>query len=1044
MQVEALQTIMGSVGLLLSREHCVFSFFDQVREAFALNAEGNLREMGVSIKGKGKGEWIGALCPLCGDKNGSASISQTGHLKCHQCSRKADLFEWTAELWTCKAWDACQKLAGQLHVDITTTRTRGAKPPRQLTRTVLRAGTMDLWTADDAAPFRKFLESRKLDDSQLLEQFGVCFIKGELIFAQFDYFDGGKLRPCYRHYLPNGKKWFWRGTGAKGGFWPWFQVPDDAVAVWILEGEWDVLTAWMRLHLQDMGIYCFTWTSTGAIPGHMVPNEWRGKEVNLIYDNDTFQGGKQEPRAPSEKQLQEQEARYKKLLSHAAGFAMNKCEVHLRHIPIDPLENYGADLRDWVDLGNTDIEQLPKILFKDVREREPEAIELDFSLVSSSAGKRVIFHSMVETVMAQDRALPKATEIDCEMGTAAACRNCLVPGKFPQQMVWWADYPDALANAMVARSFENHTKNNLLGVPRNCPRCQLNHTDYEDASIWTAVKDDEDSQGKMLTVVSKETPTLSGEVEIDGYVHHLRDNNSFMLMAKSLRQLDKAKVDLTPHVTKLHSLCPHDTTEVELIDSFIRRRVADLAFNVTKIHGREEVHVSHDLLMHSAIGYLYNGMPQRGWLDIGIVGDTRTGKSMVFQKLFHWHGIGKTWAAMNGITLAGLTMGSVQSPKGYVLKPGLFPRSHKKVLVLDEFHVFDGDRQHPIMFLQSARDLGHCDSIKISGSRSLPAAVRFCTISNWPKSRGPGRFPCQQFLHLYQKPEALSRADFILVVEGDPGSDEPVPSEWSDELARVMILRAWAMDPTLVEFDPEALAWAREFTDECRGVFSERIPLFTPEASFYSVLRIAIAVANLCFSHQPANYYACRVREVHVEWACNWLRHTWELSKYDKFSENEVRRNEVLDPFDAEHLLVAKLDLDKPAYASGVFEGLLVSFRESELTALTGFEIHDAMKWFARLKRMNVFAKDDAKDTFAVSYMPTKGGEMMLRNLIELAERYPDTYCARLERLKMWKEHGHASKPDIQPLTLPLHFIVDDEDGQQSDHSSSEAGEVPF
>ena len=81
---------------------------------------------------------------------------------------------------------------------------------------------------------------------------------------------------------------------------------------------------------------------------------------------------------------------------------------------------------------------------------------------------------------------------------------------------------------------------------------------------------------------------------------------------------------------------------------------------------------------------------------------------------------------------------------------------------------------------------------------------------------------------------------------------------------------------------------------------------------------------------------------------------------------------------------------------------------------------------------------------FAVSYMPTKGGEMMLRNLIELAERYPDTYCARLERLKMWKEHGHASKPDIQPLTLPLHFIVDDEDGQQSDHSSSEAGEVPF
>lgn len=1021
----------------------MFSFFDQAKEAFKADPEGNLRALGINVKGRVKGEWIQAICPLCSDKNGSASFSHTGHLRCHQCGRKDDLFTWTAELWTCKPWDACQKLCGQLGVDVAVTRAKGSKPPRQLTKTILRAATMDLWTADEAEPFRKFLRARKLDDPVLLEKFGVGFIKGNLVFAQFDYFNGGALRPCYRHYLPNGKKWFWVGTGEKGGFWPYWQVPDDGM-IWIVEGEWDVKTAWMRLRLQEQGIYCFTWTSTGKIPGHMIPNEWRGKDVHFLYDNDTWQGKENTPRAPSEKQLKEQENRYQKMLSHAQGFAQNGCTVRLRHIPIDPLENYGADLRDWVDAGNTNIDKIDSCAFKDFSNREAAPLDVEFAEVSSSAGKRIHFNAMVETIMSQDRALPKCTQIDCELGTTSACRNCLVPGKFPQQMIWWHDYPDELANAMVARSFENCVKSTLLGVPRNCPRIQLNHVEYQDASIWTAVKDDEKSQGKMLTIVSKETPTLSGEVEVDGYVHHLRDQNSFMVMAKELRQIDKATIDLTPYITKLQSFCPGQDSDMERIDRYIVGRAADLAFNVTKIHGREEVHVAHDLLMHSAIGYFYNGMPQRGWLDMGVVGDTRTGKTEVFAKLFHWHGIGKLWAAMSGITLAGLTMGSVQSPKGYILKPGLFPRSHKKVLVLDEFHVFDGDKQHPIMFLQSARDLGHCDSIKISGSRSLPSAVRFCTISNWPKSRGPGRFPCQQFLTLYQKPEALSRADFILVVDGDPGGSSRVPSEWSDELARALILRAWAMDPSLVEIDPAAIELAREFTEECRGVFSERIPLFTPEASFYSVLRIGIAVANLCFSHPDGNYYACRVRRGHVEWACGWLRHTWELSKYDLFSENEVRRNEVLDPYAAEHFLTCKLSLDKPEYASGVFESLLTNFRESELPALTGFEIYDAIKWFSQLKRMNVFAKDDARDSYATSYMPTKGGELVLRNLIDIAENYPEVYVARFDRIKMWKERGHATKPNMQPLTLPLHFLVDDEDGQPSKSDTTSPGSIPF
>jgi len=1016
----------------------VLSFFSQVKEAFSLDPLGSLRTLGVTTKDGGKGEWIQSVCPLCSDTNGSAGFSRNGHLKCHQCGRKQDLFTWTAELWTCSAWESCQKLAAQFSVNVDVKRPGGAAPPRYLTKEILRAATMDLWTADDAKPFRDFLANRKLDDAQLLERFGVGFAKGNLIFAQFDYFNGGKLRPCYRHYVPLGKKWFWCGSGAKPGFWPYFQVPEDGI-IWILEGEWDVMTAWMRLRLQDLGIYCFTWTSTGPIPGHLVPEEWRKKIIHFLYDNDTWQGADVDPRAPSDKKLKEQELRFKKLQTHASGFLQNKCKVFLRNIPIDPLENYGADLRDWVDAGNTDIELIPAIPFKDVSEKDPDPIAVDLSEVSKNARKRVKFHGMVETILAQDRTMPTCTYIDCEMGSSPACKKCLVPALYPNRLIFWKEKPDELANAMVAKSFDNSVKTSLLGVPRNCPRIVLQHEEYDDASIWTAVKDDEASQGKLITIVSKDTPTLSGDVEVDGMVHHQHDKNTVMVMAKNLRQLDKAKIDLTPYVTDLHKLCPWDSNDIEAIDSYLWKRCADLAFNVTKIHGRPEVHLAHDLLMHSPIGWIYNGMKQRGWIDCGVVGDTRTGKTEVFSKLFHWHGVGKIWAAMSGVTLAGLTMGAVQSPKGYVLKPGLFPRSHKKVLVLDEFHVFDGSKQHPIMFLQSARDHGHCDSIKISGSRSLPSEVRFCTISNWPKNRGPGRFPCQQFLSLYQKPEALSRTDFMLVVDGDPGGPDPAEAQWTKELVRALIFRAWAMDPSLVEVDPDAIELAREFIEECKGVYSERIPLFTSEATFYSVIRIANAASCICFSHQPDNFYAARVRSAHVQFACDWLRLTWELSCYDKFSENEVRRNQILNPYEAEYQLTTKLRVFKPEEATGVFESFLQNFREGDLPALTGFENYDCIKWFAQLKRMNMFSKDETGDSFYTAYMPTTAGELILRNLIEIAEHHPKVYAERLAVIHTWIENGKPGTPNVQPLNLPLSFIIDDKVRQPSSESNETA-----
>ncbi|GAG05389.1 unnamed protein product, partial [marine sediment metagenome] len=269
-----------------------------------------------------------------------------------------------------------------------------------------------------------------------------------------------------------------------------------------------------------------------------------------------------------------------------------------------------------------------------------------------------------------------------------------------------------IAKALVSRDRDNYIMRHVVGKPPACTHAKLEVAEYEVSSKWTAVHDDmEEANERELTIISKERPSLSGDIEVTGRVHHA--GNTVMLMADSLRQLDRAEVDLSGVLNDLVQICPWQTEDPAVMEEYLQRRCADLAYNVTKIYGRHPLHVTHELLAHSPLWMTVEQIKTRGWLDVAVIGDTSTGKSETFRRLMEHHKLGTWMNCVQNISRAGLTMGAITSRDGVRLRPGVFPRNHRKMLVLDEFH--HAVKEGIMSDLQGARDDGRVFGAKVYG-----------------------------------------------------------------------------------------------------------------------------------------------------------------------------------------------------------------------------------------------------------------------------------------------------------------------------------------
>lgn len=1033
------------------------SVFSRVKDAVSGNAKAILSRYGIKhVRGGAEltGQWTtGFVCPFCSDANGSASMSQALFLKCHQCDIKLDCIDWVAKLARCSLWDACKQLAELCNVPWLDKKSRkvvsGRQMPSRMLEDVLQVAMHDLWEHPDAERERTVLRDRGLDDPQVLAECGVGWVKGWIVFTRRD--ESGKLDERYRGWSPTDlkAKWRWFGEGTGGpAIWPGTPAPPN-MKILLCEGESDTLTAIIRLRARELGYHVATWTAgaTSCPPAIAIPRSWHGREVHIAYDNDVFQGPDYndyvvvtKPGKNPDQARAAARQRLRSLLEKTAPmFSSLGCKVVLRKCPVPPAENYGGDLRDWFNAGGRDFEhEWQAFPFEKLPSLASSIVDVRFDEAFSHLGNTIRTTMQVEAIGGDDLNLPRMVRMECDLGQHQACASCPGFRRFPDGLIDMEEFQRERAVAVKSEFPNDWIARHIVQRPRSCPRLEITTVKSDTGSEWTGIRPShqEGTATRTMRVISETPPSLSGDVQVTGTVWSDHTGKHTLLYAHQVEALDKAEVDLTEHHVDYMLRCPAFTNKVEDIDRYLDERWRDLAYNVTRIHGRRDVQVAHDLLMHSVMAFTMERNRQRGWLDISVFGETRSGKSLTFRRMMAHHRLGVAHTAVSNVSRPGLVMGSDANG---MMKPGLFPRCNQKMLLLDELHFLVQNAsktgEHPMTWLQSARDEGKVSGIKIYGSRDLPAAVRFVTIANWMRNkRRSFEHACEHVGALYGSPETLSRLDFAVCVGPIPSQDvlDKTDQFWTADRTRNLILRAWAQEDGQVEIDPDAEVLARTQSTMWRDDYdSETLPLYTPEEKAISLMRIAVAVANICYSHPPGRTYNVHVRRVHVEWAALWLEHLWRESGYDKYSQRRTTAHVITDPIVAEQAIVGGANVAEPSMAEVFLQHLLEPFGMSDIPAMIGGDPAACARWVSKLVNCRVVERQrEGMTGFGVRYSVTRGGMQMIQNMLAFVRQKPEEWHARHNALVFGQ--GGLPPRHLKPMTAQQWEILDDDPDRQA------------
>jgi hypothetical protein len=310
----------------------------------------------------------------------------------------------------------------------------------------------------------------------------------------------------------------------------------------------------------------------------------------------------------------------------------------------------------------------------------------------------------------------------------------------------------------------------------------------------------------------------------------------------------------------------------------------DLGANVTGIMGRERLHVAMDLAWHSALHFEFEGrrMP-RGWLEILVVGDTRTGKSETAIRLRDHYGLGHV-IGCEGATFAGLVGGVKEVGGSRTITWGEITLNDRRLVVLDEA---SGLSQDIIGQLSDIRSRGVAQITKIE-TATTNARCRGIWISNPRKSLGErAHYGIDIIEGLIGNPEDIARFDLAMSVSRDDvpsakinSTERPhVPHVYTTELCQQLVLWAWSRKSDQILWKPDAYKYVFEAADRLGSMYVEDPPLIQASNVREKIARVAVAFAMRTFSTDDSGECVV-VERRHVSTAANFIN---KLYSYDNF-----------------------------------------------------------------------------------------------------------------------------------------------------------------
>lgn len=668
----------------------------------------------------------------------------------------------------------------------------------------------------------------------------------------------------------------------------------EADVVLLCEGEMDALIA------EQYGFAAVTATAGAGTWQDQFNESFAGKKVFIAYDNDP--AGESGARKVAHK-----------LRDVAAG-------VYVMKLPVAAKQ----DLTDFFvaqGMGKRDLERLMDATppFGDNRVSratatggDPVMVTVEQSLDAENYGKLLEVTATVGGRTSSTFLLPRQVDVLCEPGAwggkCKKCRNDDAGGSTTIEVR--ADDPILLA--MVDRPTEEaHAllrKEN--GIQRNCPFAEM-HIDrkwsVEELVLLPNVDDpgsDTNMQASRRTYnVGPHNTPVNQVMKFQGA--SVTDPRSGRSVFQSWEcEPTKTSIDrfvVTDSVRRRLSVFQPKETQTPL--NKLQAIAKDLSANVTHIHGRTDLHVAYDLVWHSLLDFPFMGKPVgKGWLELLVMGDTRTGKSEAALRLTEHYQSG-TLKSCEGATLAGLVGGAQQIGNNWVVTWGTIPLQDRRLVILDEV---SGIKDKGVMEQMSAvRSSGKAQITKVVSSETR-ARTRLIWISN-PVDGRPlttmSRGAIDAIEGLVPNPEDIARFDFAMAAASADVNSNSINTEappvvkhrYTRRRCSELVTWAWSRKAEQVLWEPGAETAVLSAAQDMGERYVEEPPLVQAANVRIKLARLAVAVAARLFSSPDGEQLL--VTKEHVRTAVKFLDLLYNAPTfgYAEHSREEISNRKQAD-----------------------------------------------------------------------------------------------------------------------------------------------------
>lgn len=416
------------------------------------------------------------------------------------------------------------------------------------------------------------------------------------------------------------------------------------------------------------------------------------------------------------------------------------------------------------------------------------------------------------------------------------------------------------------------------------------------------------------------------------------------------------------------------------VEAKLRTIYRDLESNVTHVIKRGDVLQAIDMAFHSIIKFRFDEqMVRKGWMDVAIIGDTKTGKSETMEQLLRHYQAGEMLNAEQ-TSRVGITGGYISNGQRTRFVLGRWPLNDRRFCCIDEFTALS---QEEIGELTRLRSTGVSESAKQGQINKFFARVRFVALMNPRNNRQMSTygFGCQAVNDALGADADVSRWDLVVAVSQDDVTIQDIHNAWKSSVEHVytadlchhMVMFAWSRKESHIMFTPTAIKTTLALAESMSQLYTEEIPLAIGSEFRYKLARLSAAIATRLF-HVDGTFENVIVDEEHVHAAANFVHKCYDGDAMGLKAYSVLKhREKVLAP-ELVPRLTNYLQRMPPAVIHGLRE--TNTFTPSTLEIFGAIDSYSARELLSKLyefgcirKLASGYVKTDAFITFFRTFL---------------------------------------------------------------------------